>query len=100
MPPQSPQGGNLKIIKSQYMIIEYAGNEGRRCGFKYSYCINEYIRKVIARRLKPELKKIDRQIELIELDPNNEGQVKYRMLIEELQSTKEEIISIIDEFEN
>ncbi len=78
------------------MTIEYSRESSD--GFAYGFC--EWEKKTIASALKPLLKKKDILIRNIENRPDNEGQVKFQVQIEEIISEKKMIQKIIDEFES
>ena len=64
----------------------------------YAYTFSKWEQKLIARCIEPEIKKIEKKIARIENDPRNEGQVKYAVQIESLQSEIKTIKDIIQQF--
>jgi hypothetical protein len=72
------------------MEIEYSREVK---GKVYAYRFHQWEKSIIAKALKPEIKKLQKKIEKIENDPNNEGQCTYADQIYELRY---EIIAIED----
>jgi phage host-nuclease inhibitor protein Gam len=77
------------------MIIEYS-NEVK--GRVYAYRFDDYEKQAIARGLKGEVKKLEKKIQKVENDPDNEGQVTYQCQIEELCRELNDLREIIKEF--
>ncbi len=77
------------------MEIEYS-NEER--GKTFAYRFIKWERQTIAKALKPEIKKLEKKIERIENDPNNEGQVTYLEAIREHRFEIKMLQEIIKEF--
>lgn len=65
---------------------------------QYTYFLTKYEKIMIAEALKKTLKDYDRKVEKIDNNPRNEGQVKYRIQIEELRAEKRMAEKIIEEF--
>lgn len=65
---------------------------------KIAYIFSNEEKKLIAKVLKPEIKKIERQIEKIENHPKNEGQVDFKEKIRNLRYFKKDIEQIISDF--
>ena len=64
----------------------------------YAYTFSSWEQKLIARCIQPEIKKIEKKIAKIESNPYNEGQVKYLVQIEELESEIKTIKDIVNQF--
>lgn len=77
------------------MEIEYS-NEVK--GAAYAYRFYHFEKQAIARGLKSEVRKLEKKIERVENDPNNEGQVTYLCKIEELMAELNDLKGIIKEF--
>lgn len=78
------------------MEIEYSSNRSH----DFAYTFRDWEKKAIAKALKKTLKRYDLLVRNIENIPDNEGQVKYQVRIEEILSEKKEIEQIIKEFED
>lgn len=79
------------------MEKEYS-NEVKGRVHAYRFTTDE--KQIIAKALKPEIKKLEKKIQKIENDPNNEGQVTYACRIDQLENQKKELLFIINEFCN
>lgn len=79
------------------MEIEYS-REG--VGKAYAYRFAVWEREAIARALVQEIKKRERQIQRVENDPKNEGQVTFLIKIEDLEFEIKSLREIIDEMKS
>jgi len=77
------------------MIPEYSATD--KNGFCYWF--SQWEKELIAKQLKPVLKKLDRRIAAIKNNPKNEGQVRYQVKIDELLAMQKEVEYIIECFE-
>jgi hypothetical protein len=77
------------------MEIEYS-NEVR--GKVHAYRFADWEKKAIAKALKPVIKKLEKEIEKIDNDPENEGQVTFREQQRQLGYEIEALNEIISEF--
>ncbi len=64
----------------------------------YAYHFEDWEKKMIAKALKPVIKKMEKKIQDVYDDPNNEGQATYSTRIDELTREQKCIQEIIDEF--
>lgn len=76
------------------MEIEYSRNSPDG----YAYSFEAWEKEAIASALKPLIKKRDALIRAIENRPDNEGQVKFQVRIEEIRREQKGIQEIIQEF--
>lgn len=77
------------------MIIEYSQEER---GKVFAYRFAAWERAYIANGLRPYIPRLEKKIQRIIDDPENEGQVTYREQIRELRHEITALREIIDEF--
>jgi hypothetical protein len=67
-------------------------------GKVFAYRFTTFEMEVIAKALKPEVKRLEKKIQKIRDDPNNEGQATYACRIDEIRGDIESINEIIEVF--
>lgn len=77
------------------MVIEYSVKP-----LEYAYRFSDCEKKIIAKALVPELKKLQKKIDKIKNNPKNEGQSTYLQKIDDIRDEIDSIQDIIKEFTN
>ncbi len=65
---------------------------------EFAYIFSKEEQNIIAKALKPEIKKLENKIVRIENNPKNEGQATYKEDIREINALIFDLLQIIDEF--
>jgi hypothetical protein len=82
------------------MEIEYAKKQPIGPAINWVYGFDDYEKRVLVKAIAPEIKRLEKQIQKIEDNPENEGQATFLCAIDDLKRKINSLLEIQVEFES